>query len=121
MNLQRGQRLIQSAYDCINRGDYNGAVRYFDDVLQYGEVSAILHDNGFCLNELGRYQAAIRCFDRVISLENRHSDLYISAFYNKGRSYIGLNKREQAIACFDAVLSIDPYHANARMGKDMLL
>lgn len=95
MNLQRGQRLIQSAYDCINRGDYSGALRYFDDVLQYGEVSAILHDKGFFLNELGRYQAAIRCFDRVISLENMHSDLYISAFYNKGRSYMVLIKENR--------------------------
>ena len=122
LNYQRGQTLIKNAYDCINRGDYRSAIKYFDDVLEYGEVSAVLHDKGFCLNEIGQFNSAIRCFDRVISLENsEYSDLYISAWYNKARSYIGLNKRDEAIACFDVVLSIDPYHANAKMGKDMLL
>lgn len=121
MSLQRGQRLIQNAYDCINVGDYSTAVRYFDDVLKYGEVSAILHDKGYCLNELGRYRSAIRCFDRVIALENsEYSDLYISAWYNKGRSFIGLDRKKEAMECFDVVLRIDPSHANARVGKDIL-
>ena len=115
-------KLSQQAYAEIKKGNFSKAISLFDQVLDKEENPIILQDKGFCLNEMKRYDEAIICFDRVISIENnKNSENYVNAWYNKGRSFIALNKLEEALACFNIVLSINPNYANAEMAKNMII
>ena len=115
-------RLSQNAYNEIKKGNFSKAIAYFNQVLESEENTIILQDKGYCLNEMKRYDEAIICFDRVISIENnKNSENYVNAWYNKGRSFIALNKLEEAMACFNIVLSINPDYENAKKAKDMII
>lgn len=121
MSFQRCQDLLVEAYDYINKGDYQNAINCFDEVLAYGEVPEIINDKGVCLNELNRFDEAIICFNRVIDLINdKSSKFYVMAWYNKGRSFIGLGKNEQALQCFNIVLDLDPTYENARIAINLI-
>ena len=105
-------RLSQNAYNEIKKGNFSKAIAYFNQVLESEENTIILQDKGYCLNEMKRYDEAIICFDRVISIENnKNSENYVNAWYNKGRSFIALN----------IVLSINPDYENAKKAKDMII
>ncbi len=72
-----------------------------------------LHSKGFSLDREGRYDEAIRCYDKLLELDPR----YAVAWYNKGNSLDALGRDEEAIRCYDKALEVDPRIALAWYGK----
>jgi serine/threonine protein kinase len=60
---------------------------------------------GFSLHSLGRYEEAIRCYDKALQLDPH----YTAAWGNKGNSLHSLGCNEEAIRCCDKALRLDPH------------
>jgi len=69
------------------------------------------------LNELGKYEESLKCFDKALELDR--SD--ISPLFNKGIALAGLGTYEEAIKCFDKILSLDPGNKDAKAKKKEML
>ncbi len=69
------------------------------------------------LHDLGKYQEAIKCYDKVIELE---PDDY-AAYYNKGLALHDLGKYKEAIDCYDKAIEIKLDYANAYQNKGISL
>ena len=72
------------------------------------------NSRGVCLKEIGRYEEALQCFDRVI--DSNDEDIY----YNKGETLEKMGEEDgnyshylEAIKCFDQVIAMNPSHVNA--------
>ncbi|CAD8214737.1 unnamed protein product [Paramecium octaurelia] len=71
--------------------------------LNFEDAQRLLNQ-GVALSNLKKYQEAIECYDKAISI-NPKQDL---AWNNKGNSLNNLNKYEEAIECYDKAISINP-------------
>ncbi|MEQ8222894.1 MAG: tetratricopeptide repeat protein [Candidatus Eremiobacterota bacterium] len=74
-------------------------------------------NKGMALNELGKYEEAIKCFDKALALE----ELNTSSLFNKGIALAGLGKYDESIKCFDKVLSVDRENKDAKTKKEEIL
>ena len=74
-------------------------------------------NKGISLDNLGRYEEAIGCYDKVLEIDPRNA----KAWNNKGCSLINLDQLEDAIRCFDKALEIDPHEVNAWNNKGVSL
>ena len=69
---------------------------------------------GEILNSIGKYEEAIKCYDKAIDEKSRHvwyddwSGAY--ALTLKGNALSSLGKYEEAIKCYDKALEINPNH-----------
>ncbi|MYH03603.1 MAG: tetratricopeptide repeat protein, partial [Cenarchaeum sp. SB0675_bin_21] len=70
---------------------------------------------GDSMNNLERYDEAIKCFDEALSMDSNNAE----AYYLKGISMDRLGRYAEAIECCDAALKIDPDHVEARYVKDI--
>jgi tetratricopeptide (TPR) repeat protein len=76
-----------------------------------------LISKGIALEELGKYEEALECFEKALSLDPKHA----IAWNNKGASLGILGKHEEALECFEKALSLDPKFAKAWNNKGMVL
>jgi tetratricopeptide (TPR) repeat protein len=67
-----------------------------------GRVTLLL-GKGQSLLSLGQAEAALDCFDEVLSLEPRH----VEALLKKGAAFEKLQKLNEAIACYDRAIEAD--------------
>jgi tetratricopeptide (TPR) repeat protein len=67
------------------------------------------YNNGTALDNLGKYEEAIQCYDRVLEIDGK----YVEAWYNKGTALDNLGKYEEAIQCYDKALEIDNKYTDA--------
>ncbi|MDP2937289.1 MAG: serine/threonine-protein kinase [Dehalococcoidia bacterium] len=70
-------------------------------------------NKGVSLHSLGRYDEAIRCYDRALELDPQ----YAAAWINKGNSLHSLGRYDEAIRCYDRALELDPQYAAASNNK----
>jgi tetratricopeptide (TPR) repeat protein len=71
------------------------------------------NNKGGSLYTLGRYEEAIRCLDKALELDPRHSN----AWTNKGNSLDNLGHHEEAIGCYEKTIELDPRDAAAWYNK----
>ncbi|CAK77044.1 unnamed protein product (macronuclear) [Paramecium tetraurelia] len=71
--------------------------------LNIQEIEKLLNE-GAVLKSLNKYQEAIECYDKVISINPKY---YVS-WNNKGTSLQSLKKFQDAIECFNQAISINP-------------
>ena len=71
---------------------------------------------GTILGKLGRYEAAVSCFDKALKIDPRNANVW----YNKGTSLHNLDRYEAAISCYEITLEIDPRHALAWYNKGVI-
>lgn len=83
---------------------------------------SISHTLSRLSGDTGRYEEALQCYERAISLDSK----CVSAIYSKGACLVEIgrptrdfNKVRQAIECFEKVLKIDPSHENAKIALKM--
>ena len=94
---------------------YNPALDKEDDSSGY----PFSHDadqwsnKGSSLADLGRYEEAIKCYDKAIEL--RPNDTAV--WYSKGNALLILNRYVQAITCYNKVLELNPNHLHTWNNK----
>ncbi len=71
------------------------------------KTTVFWNNKGFSLNSLGRYEEAIRCYDRALAIDPR----YANAWINKGAALWKLGCYDEAIGCYDRALDIEPQTA----------
>jgi len=74
-------------------------------------------NKGVSFDRLGRYEDAIRCYDKVLELEPRDA----KAWNNKGSSLASLGRYDEAIRCCDKALELEPRLAQAWSNKGLSL
>jgi tetratricopeptide (TPR) repeat protein len=73
------------------------------------------YSKGCSLNSLGRYDEAVRCYEKALEIDPR----FAMAWNNKGASLgnLGRYRYDEAIRCYEKALEIDPRIAAAWYNK----
>ncbi|MDD4454080.1 MAG: tetratricopeptide repeat protein [Candidatus Methanomethylophilaceae archaeon] len=71
------------------------------------------HNKGVALDDLGRYDEAISCYDRALEVDPK----YAYAWNGKGNALKHLGRYDEAISCYDRALEVDPKYAYAWYNK----
>lgn len=93
--LEKGNKFFSS-------GDYQGAIQSYNDYLKNNSSLEVWYKKGLSLLNLKRYDEAISCFEKTISLNSEFGD----AWYFKGTCYYYLSQYQKAIACFAQVINL---------------
>jgi tetratricopeptide (TPR) repeat protein len=67
------------------------------------------HQKGARLTKLGRYEEAIKYYDRALEINPQ----YALAWYYKGATLARLRRHEEALQCYDQALEINPEYVSA--------
>jgi tetratricopeptide (TPR) repeat protein len=76
-----------------------------------------MNNKGHSLENLGRTQEALACFDRAIAMD----PTLAQAWSNKGSTLAGLGRNEEALRCIDRALEIDPRYAPGWFSRGVAL
>ena len=93
------------------KGDYNGAIRIYDEALSLNPNNALAYyGSGLAYAQgLKQYERAIQDYDKAIELNPN----YAVAYTSRGTSYALLGQKERAIQDFDKAIELNPKHAGA--------
>lgn len=72
---------------------------------------------GFILTQLGRYEDAIECFDKVIKIDPFHK----SVWAKKAEVLIKLKRNDEALLCYNRAIELDPKDKNLKKKREELL
>lgn len=101
--FDRGVRLAE-------RGNYQRALTYFEEVMQREPDYALAYANiGFCHYKLGAAGDAQRAYEQAQELDPNDPDTY----YELGCIHHGQGQRNAALECFRETLRLQPNHAEA--------
>ncbi|MEI0491989.1 tetratricopeptide repeat protein, partial [Brachyspira intermedia] len=75
------------------------------------------NNKGAALYDLGRYGESIKCFDKILELDDKN----INAYNNKGAALSKLDRNEEAIECYNKALELDDKNINAYNNKGIAL
>jgi len=70
-------------------------------------------DKGDSLNNQGKFDEAIKCYDKAIQLDPKIAD----AWNNKGESLRNKGKFDEAMKCYDKAIELDPKNVFALNNK----
>jgi tol-pal system protein YbgF len=117
------QTLYQTAYNDYLRGNYDLAVREFQDYLD-NFPDTDLTDNavywiGECYYRQGKFRPAISQFDAVLNRYPR-SDKLPSALLKKGYSHLQLGERAQGVVQLQHVIAEYPSSDEANLARQRL-
>jgi tol-pal system protein YbgF len=117
------QTLYQTAYNDYLRGNYDLAIREFQDYFDHFPETD-LADNavywiGECYYRQGKFRQAISQFDAVLSRYPR-SDKLPSALLKKGYSHLQLGERSQGVVQLQHVIAEYPSSDEANLARQRL-
>lgn len=120
-SLQPANRNYKKAVSAYENGNYEEAESYFKKAIEGNTDKAEYYmDYGFNLIQMGRYEDAVKQFDRVIM----DSDIKMvkennkKAYRGKGIAYLKMNQYDKAFENFELALGIDELKS---LDKDLLL
>jgi tetratricopeptide (TPR) repeat protein len=97
---------------------HDAAVLSFDRAIALRPDSGQAHDNrGVALHELGRFEDALASYDRAISLNPGVAGTH----QHRAGALGALKRHEEALASYDRAIALQPDHAEALVGRGMLL
>jgi tetratricopeptide (TPR) repeat protein len=73
-------------------------------------------NTGAALDNLGRHQAALACYDCALAIDSRHE----LAWVHRGTALEALGQMEDALACCDHALQLNPRSEQAFLAKGMM-
>ena len=99
----------QRAYEAYQRGEYEEAIRNYNEVIRItsNDAEAYYH-RGLANNGLARYEEAIEDFDIAINLppNPKPNDAY--SYHHRGLANNGLARYEEAINDFNMAIDLPP-------------
>jgi tetratricopeptide (TPR) repeat protein len=111
------QKILDMGNEHYYKREYAKAIEQYEIVIKDPNYANACFNKGSALSHLGKYEEAIKCFDKVIELYPKIPDVW----YNKCTSLLYLGKHEEAIKCFDKVIELKPDYANAWSNKGSAL
>jgi tetratricopeptide (TPR) repeat protein/predicted amidohydrolase len=84
---------------------------------QKNKEACDLHDKGITLRDLGKYDEALKFFERAVELKPDYEE----AWYDKGWILGKLGKYEEALKCYDKVIELRPDCEDAWYNKGVTL
>ncbi|MCJ7444174.1 MAG: tetratricopeptide repeat protein [Methanotrichaceae archaeon] len=110
--------LDKDAFEC---GDHYGVINLDSgleeqcslDKLRSEAEATLWDDKAHALYDQGKYDEAIRAYDKAIKLDPNHAD----AWNNKGNAFFNLNKYDKAISAYDKAIGLDPVKARSWFNK----
>lgn len=96
--------------DKIQRGDYQGAIEDYNQVLRTNPQDAdTYHNRGIARSESGDHAGAIEDYDQALQINPQDAD----AYYNRGVAQYSLKDSQGAIDDWNQALKINPNLAEA--------
>ena len=96
------------------KGDYDRAIRDFDEAIRLNPKNAALYKNrASAYTEKSDYDRAIRDLDEAIRLDARLAAAYVG----RGLAYSAKGQHECAIQDYDEAIKLDPSYAGAYSGR----
>jgi len=116
--LSEAEKLNDRVDELNQEGRYEEALPYSDRALKLSPRFCLAYINkGIALKNLGRFDKAIACYDKVI---NELDSKYKKAWYNKAVVLQKKGKISEAIKCVDRALEICPAYPHAIALKSRL-
>lgn len=110
--------LVEQGKDLIKKGDYQSALKCFDEALLLNQQDVMaLVNKGIALGKLRKVNEEISAYDKAIDLD---PDNFL-AWYNKGVALGKLDKHSEALEIFKKVLEIQPTDKEAWYNKGIAL
>mmetsp|Transcript_11547 Transcript_11547/g.12689 ORF Transcript_11547/g.12689 Transcript_11547/m.12689 type:complete len:328 (-) Transcript_11547:136-1119(-) len=103
-----------------NLQDYQNAFEFYAKSLKLRPMDSLVwYNQGWILDELGRLEEAITCYDKAIAIDDGEATK--SAWNNKGYVLRHLGRCGEAITCYDRAIALDPGDFNAWNNKGAAL
>jgi tetratricopeptide (TPR) repeat protein len=125
--LEKDQGTIFYNYGAqsLNLGDFDSAIRYFDQALAENtsmlkKTDALLYlyqNKAYVLIQQGKYADAVSTVDAGLAQYPRDPKLW----NNKGYASYNLGKQQEALQAYDTALSFDGNYTNALLNKGTTL
>jgi tetratricopeptide (TPR) repeat protein len=94
---------IRMAMELAHQGDYHGALEQIEKAIATDPHCALAwHEKGNCLDELGRCEEALSCYDTAIDLDPHHAE----AWFNKGLTLKKMGLEKEACDCMNRGVDI---------------
>lgn len=102
---------VDDATECVEKRDYDRAVRVYDDLLvREPENATLLRDRAATHLLRGGYDYAIRDYNRLLDVKPEpDADL----FYNRGCAYLAAGKLQDALSDFTKSISLNEVYSLA--------
>lgn len=84
--------------------DCEGAIKFYNEVLTFGEYSAVYNNRGVAYQNLGQNERAIQDFNKAIEFNPNLAE----AYNNRGIAYAQLGNFKQAISDVSKAIELDP-------------
>ncbi len=112
------ERQLQLGIAALRRGDGVEALHQFEDALRERPDDLRLLDlQGSALGMLGRHEAALSCFERILAADANS----VAARAKRAFALDKLERRDAALAAYDALLAIAPDLPDAWVNRGKLL
>jgi tetratricopeptide (TPR) repeat protein len=97
---------IQRASDCVNQGDIEGALEYFEQAISTKPNSAKIYSEraDFRKNKLGDRQGALEDYTTAIQMTPDNAMLY----FLRSQTYQELGNQQKAIEDYNTAMSLTP-------------
>jgi tetratricopeptide (TPR) repeat protein len=99
------------------RGDYDQAVRNYDQVVRLNPRHGQAYSNrGITYAAKGHVNLAIQDYDEAIRINPEH----VNAYYNRGNAYRRTGAYDKAVENYSQVIRLNPKHANGYSSRGMV-
>lgn len=123
INIKEKSKLLSDrAMQCCMRGDYDEALKYFDEGLSEDEDNIfLLYNKAGCLNRMGDFESSKPVFEKIIELCDEKIILDEFTLNIKANSYAFLGDFDTAGEIFEKVLKHFPNNVDALTSKAISL
>jgi len=90
--------LLREAAESANRGEHLQALDLIEKVIDRNpHIAMAWHEKGNCLDEIGRCEEALSCYDRAICLDAYNAETW----FNKGLTLKKMGREKEAYDCMN--------------------
>jgi tetratricopeptide (TPR) repeat protein len=102
---------------CLNSEQSDHAVEWIARALRQDPKPEYLYSLGTALRQQGRFDDALKAFDKAIQLKPDKAELWVGL----GTALVDLERRDEALLAFQHALKLNPQHWNAAYQCGLLL